>query len=353
MPNVAPSSNFRDPFGLLVRMLRSGNRAAYSALLHEAMRIAAIPLDVLLSGMEKRCIDRATSSRHPLLLIVGPPRSGTTLVYQALAQYLDVSVPTNLSAMFPRSPLTVSRLFHRKRRATKPEFRNFYGQTASLHGSNDAFHLWNRWLGDDRYNPAAELSSSTVADMQKTLAAWTIAFDRPLLNKNNRNAACIDLLARHLPSGYFIVVQRQPLFVVQSLIKARRQVQGDSGTGWGLRSHTTTDASDPLAYVDDVCEQVITIDAEIEQQLRQVASNRVVRISYEEFCEHPAEMIAHVANSIPGVKLNDQMPLDNLPVLQTSSRLTLTPDEHARAVEQLKLAAAASVSVKPAEFCAK
>ena len=330
MPQAAPSSSFRDPIGLVLRMLRSGNKAAYSALLHEAMRFAAIPLDLLLAGLERRSVARASGTRHPLLLIVGPPRGGTTLVYQALAQYLDVTVPTNLSALFPRAPLTASRLFRRKRRTCGPDFRTFYGQTASLRGSNDAFPLWDRWLGTDHYQPATEFSATVVREMQQFFAAWTTAFDKPFLNKNNRNAACVDTLARHLPSAYFIVVQRQPLFVVQSLIKARRQVQGNAKTGWGLHSHSTTDDSDPLAYVDDVCRQVQAINNEIDRQLEDISASRVVRITYEEFCQNPAPVIARVAHSIPGVVLNAAMPLDTLPPFRASTALTLSPLEQAR-----------------------
>jgi hypothetical protein len=44
---MAPSGNFQNPLGLVFRMLMSGKRAAYSSLLHEALRIAAKPIDTI------------------------------------------------------------------------------------------------------------------------------------------------------------------------------------------------------------------------------------------------------------------------------------------------------------------
>ena len=49
------NQNFRDPIGLVLRMLKSGNRAAWEALFREALGIAARPLDAALSIFERRC----------------------------------------------------------------------------------------------------------------------------------------------------------------------------------------------------------------------------------------------------------------------------------------------------------
>ena len=78
-------SNFSDPMGLLLRMLRSGNRAAYGALFRAALSVGVAPLDWMLERKEKRRLGAVceSGSEHPLVLIVGPPRSGSTLLFQA------------------------------------------------------------------------------------------------------------------------------------------------------------------------------------------------------------------------------------------------------------------------------
>lgn len=326
-------SNFADPFGLIRRMLTSGNKAAYAALFREGLRLGAIPFDFGLTLFEKRQLSKECPTRHPLVLIVGAPRSGTTLVYQALAAFLNASCPTNLTSMFPKSSLTAARIQSWMPISQRPDFTNFYGQTTRLNDPNDAFHLWNRWLGSDRYHPADSISETTARDMNQFLTAWTATFNKPFLCKNNRNAFAIELLAQQLPDATFVVVRRNPLYVAQSLIIARQKVQGDKAKGWGLQSVSSGEENDPLSYVDDVCRQIVEIDTEMNRQLATVCSERIVEITYEGFCEDPAHTIRQVASGIAGLELNTRISLDAMPAIEISQTLLISNEEQSRIQE--------------------
>ncbi len=311
-------------------MLSSGNRAAYAALFRQGLGIAAKPVDAVLSIFERQRLQRHAESSEPLVFIVGAPRSGTTLIYQALAAYLDVTYPSNLTAMFPKSPLTASRLQRLIPTPYRPDFKNFYGQTTRMRGPNDAFHLWNRWLGDDRYLPGQEMTPELTSSMREFFNNWTSTYDKPFLNKNNRNTFAIERLAQELPNARFVVVRRNPMFVAQSLIIARQNVQGNKATGWGLQSYSTTDKSHPLAYVDDVCRQIVSIDTEMNRQLATVHPERVVEMTYEGFCEDPAYRIRRIASKIAGLELTPHLNLDQLPAFEISSTLTISKAEQSR-----------------------
>lgn len=291
--------NFRNPLGLVYRMLTSGKRAAWSALCREALGKLAVPFDMLLSASESKKLKAATDEQLPVILVVGPPRSGTTLIYQVLGYSLDVTYPNNLGSLLPRSPITASRMAT-KRRA---EFQNFYGQTARMSGPNDAFHIWNRWLGSDRYTARTDLSDAEVEEMQRFFEAWTVAHEKPFLNKNNRNAECAGMLAEHLPSSYFVAVRRDPVCVARSLIKAREVVQGDKAVGWGLQCQEQHANADPLGYVHDVCDQVEKNEQSLTDQLSKIDPQRVIEITYESFCTDPNGCIRQIANRIPALSI--------------------------------------------------
>ena len=144
-------SNFRDPVGLLRRMLVSGDRAAYFTLFREALGVAMKPVDSLLARSEARlvAVDPGPSAL-PVLLVLGGSRSGTTLLYQTLTRFLPVSYFNNLGACFPKSPVTAATRFNQFLPRQRADFRNYYGSVAGLAGPNDGFHIWNRWLGADR-----------------------------------------------------------------------------------------------------------------------------------------------------------------------------------------------------------
>ncbi len=291
--------NFQNPFGLVYRMLTSGQRAAWSALFREALAIAAKPVDMVLQLQERKLLSdlQTENSQTPALLIVGPPRCGTTLIYQVLSLCLDVSFPTNLGSLFPKSPLTVNR-FAGKPRA---DFQNFYGQTARMSGPNDAFHLWNRWLGDDRYVTRTDLSEDKLTTMQRFFTAWADKFGKPFLNKNNRNVQCIDYLQKALPQAYFIGVFRDPVCVARSLIHARQAVQGDKKIGWGLQCQEEHCHQDDFGYIQDVCDQVRKNNRDLKRQLNSMDHDRVIRIQYESFCHDPDQCLTQIISQVPGL----------------------------------------------------
>ena len=340
---IVPSKNFKNPLGLLFRMLTSGQRAAYSALIHEGMRLISRPLDSLLSGREQRLRQSTPPTAAPVILVVGAPRSGTTLVYQTLARYMDVTYFSNLTSLFAKAPLAATKMFHWLPHRQSADFKNFYGQTAGLNGPNDGFSVWNHWLGDDRYVPRTDVTLAEQNSMGQFFSVWCETFGKPFLNKNNRNTGCLNLLCHAIPQATIVVVRRNPLLVAQSLINARMHVQGDKSVGWGLHSQSSDTTADPLSYVDDVCDQVLQIDAELDEQLKDIPSDRIVEFTYEGFCEAPDETLRWIASRIPGVNLNNALIASELRPFAASAKVTLSPAEKERLLSRLKAAAKAMV----------
>src|SRR5262245_45670092 len=104
---------FHDPFGLALRLARSRDPDAYFAMSTALLSPLTAPLDRLLALAERRIYARATAPQRPILFVTGAPRSGTTLVSQALVHHLPVTYFNNLSALFPRAPIVANRLFGR------------------------------------------------------------------------------------------------------------------------------------------------------------------------------------------------------------------------------------------------
>ena len=170
-------ANFQDPLGLVLRMLGSGDQAALSALYREAGSLITAPLDRLLQPFETSLLSQKRAANLPIILVVGSPRSGSTLVYQTLAQVLPVSYLNNLSALFPHAPITTCQLLNpllrpRTSLGTRSvDFHNFYGNTAGLGAPNDGFHVWNRWLGQNRYTVSRQLSPKRLYEKYQGLPA--------------------------------------------------------------------------------------------------------------------------------------------------------------------------------------
>ncbi len=293
------AKNFRDPAGLLRRMLFSGNRVARFVLFREFFNLASKPVDWLLQPLEKRLFKAVSSSdTTPKVFVVGGSRSGTTLVYQTLAHYLPVSYFSNLSAAFPRSPIFATWLFSRFFRRFRGESANFFGSVRGINAPNDGFPILNRWFGEDRNRVDVAFGEESKQDLVRFFSAWHKKHPNPFLNKNNRNSILVRELAESLDAAYFLEVRRDPVFVVQSLLNARKEVQGDSAYAWGLLSEDAGSERDRRGQIESVCRQVEAVELELAQARSLVRSDRYWIVQYEEFCEDPKAVVRELGQEL-------------------------------------------------------
>jgi sulfotransferase family protein len=286
-------AGFHDPVGLAKRLIKSRDPAALFAMKLAAAGPLCVPLDFLLEPFERRAYQAAPPRRLPVILVCGPPRSGTTLLLQALIQNLPVAYFNNLTALFPRSPITANRLFSRFISRNPMGFRSYYGRTDHLSGSNDGLQLWDRWLGADRSRAPSQLSQERGEAMVRFFNAFEAWSGRPLVAKNNNLNASARLVAEALPDSYFLCLTRDPVFLARSLLRARLEIHGREDLGYGLTPGNRGD--DP---VEDVCRQVIFHSSLAQEQQTRLGADRFHLISYEGFCRNPSATLQLVTEQI-------------------------------------------------------
>ena len=286
-------AGFHDPVGLTKRLIKSRDPAALFAMRLAAAGPLCAPLDILLEPFERRAYQSAPPRRLPVILVCGPPRSGTTLLLQALIQNLPVAYFDNLTALFPRSPITANRLFSRVISRSPMGFRSYYGRTDRLSGSNDGLQLWDRWLGADRSRAPSELRPEQREAMVRFFNAFEAWSGRPLVAKNNNLNASASLVAEALPDSYFLCLAREPVFLARSLLRARKEIHGREDLGYGLTP--VGSRGDP---VEDVCHQVAFHSRLAREQQTRIGPARFRLVSYEGFCRDPGATLKFVTEQI-------------------------------------------------------
>ena len=260
--------------------------------------LAAAPLDRVLQFAEARRYRKAPAPRLPLLFICGAPRSGTTLVEQVLIQHLPVAFINNLTAIFPRAPLTANRLF-RPAVSRRSTYHNFYGKTVGFSGPNDGLHLWDRWLGADRTRARTSLEPEEADAMRRFFGAMEQLFGKPILVKNNNLNACASLVAEVFDQAVFICMTREPLYLAQSLLRARLDIHGGEDVPYGLTGSADS-SSGALDAIEDVCRQALYHERLAREQQNRIGPRRFWIVRYETFCQNPSDLVEAVAVNVLG-----------------------------------------------------
>lgn len=319
-------ANFRDPIGLARRILASRDRAAYFAMASTALAALATPLDLLLAAtLERSALRDAETPTRPVILVTGAPRSGTTVLSQALIHHLPVTYFNNLTAVFPRAPISANRLFGRFLPKAAGTLHSFYGRTSGFASESDALHLWDRWLGPDRYAAPERLDARSAAEMRRFFAAYERAFGRPVLNKNNALATGAVAIAEALPTAHFVFIRRDPVFAVQSILGARETIQGTREAPYGVTDPARRTAS--ATPIEEVCAQVVYHERRMEEERRLIGDQRFWVVEYEQFCVEPHAIVVRVGREILGIDPDERALRAALPPLRNTNRSKLPSAE--------------------------
>lgn len=291
-------AGLQDPVGLARRLIQTRDPDAMFALRAAAIGPFAWPLDLALRPFERARYNRASLPQKPVVLVCGPARSGTTLVAQLVIHGFKVSYLSNLTSVFPSSPLAAMALFGQSRRdTTTPAFRSFYGRTRTWAGPNDGLYLWDRWLGRDRSRPPIDLVRNAELEIPAFFGALELMTARPFAGKNNALNASAHLIADVLPTATFICLERDRLGLAASLYRARLEIQGTTAVPYGLMPAERPVCDDP---VEDICRQVLFHEAIAQKQVEHLGPKRFWQVKYEEVCRDPRSFLEKVGRDILG-----------------------------------------------------
>lgn len=296
--NRGAPRHFRDPLGLVFRVLRRGGVEGRFAVWLSGLALLTTPIDLLLQHREQRIMAEAGPPTQPIVLVCGPARSGTTVMSQLLCRSSPVSYLTNLTAIFPRSPVAASLMTGVMPSPEAVPISSHYGRTAGLAAPNDGLHPWDRWLGGLRTRPDLDLLERSHDSMQRFFGAYEKMTGRPLVTKYNILNSIASEVARALPTARFVCMERQPLDLAQSLLVARSHVHGTIEEPYGL-SPPSERLSDPIA---DVVRQVKYLLGQGRVQASLLGPERFRMVSYEDLCVRPREIVSEISREWLGVE---------------------------------------------------
>ena len=216
------------------------------------------------------------------VFIVGPHRSGTTLVYGFLSKHADVGWISAADRRFPNSPLlahVVSRL----------GYGNF---------PHEGQRIWDRhWTGqDDRMGPQQATPEATAWYREKVRRIVGLRGRTRFLAKYPRHSLRLGWLDAVFPGCLFLQVVRDWRAVVHSTVRRMGRREGDAGDDayFGVRIPGWRETmAEPHPVVASRIYRYVTLHLEAEAA---TWGPRLRRVGYEALCARPGEELRGVCD---------------------------------------------------------
>ena len=300
-------------------------------------------LEDVLAPAEDKLVRNQDLSLKANVFIVGSPRSGTTLLYQALAASGGFCFPTNFLSRFYASlgigckiqKMLFSHDCQYKEEMgliDKCDFTNFSSELGKTKGVLSPNVFWYFWyyhfkFGDKSYlNEQQWKSSNTnrfVAElglMQKELGL-PIVMKAMVLNWN------LLQLSQLMPSAIFLRIKREPIDVVSSLYEARKLHSGSYNKWWSFKPPEYEQLIN-LSAREQVVAFYLSIDNALDASFKKLSDKQIVTVSYDDFCERPNELL-HVLEK-RFTDLGGDISLSKLKPFKKSCRRTVDDDKEWR-----------------------
>lgn len=248
----------------------------------------------------------------PIIFVMGPMRSGTTLLMQWLADTSVLSYPSNLLSRFYQAPvigakiqlmLTDPRFNFRNE---LPEFvqQTIYesenGKTRGALAPNEFWYFWRRFLPKSDYDVFDNKELVEKIDtktMLSELAGIVDVFKKPFACKGMLFNNNIEFLHTLLKNALFIYSFREPIYNMQSVLLAREKQFGSRDRWYSFRVKQYDELS-RLDPVTQVAGQIYFINKAVSEGLSKIPDANKIAVPYEEFCHSPASIYDAIAEKL-------------------------------------------------------
>ena len=281
-------------------MISNKGKNDNSASLYNNLDSILHELKYLLQPLQSEIEKGFTELQWPIGLILGNPRSGTTIFMQWLASLNIFSYPSNLLSRFAYAPFIgglIQKVLFDDRYDTNGDFYdiksgvNFesnLGKSSGALASNEFYHFFRNYMPnfEPKFLSDEELAEVDFNGIIRGLASIEKVFCKPFITKGIMLQFHLERLFNYCPKFLFLYVKRDPLFVMQSILLARKKFYGNVNNWYSIRPKEF----DSLIRMDiyhQIAGQVYFTEQSIVNNLKNIPAKNKLIIHYKDFCKNP------------------------------------------------------------------
>lgn len=237
--------------------------------------------------------DMPSAFRH--FHVLGPPRSGTTLLMQVLAAGTDLRYINNLVARFWSAPevgLALSRQVLGDN--VSLGFSSRYGRTSHPSSPHEFSYYWRRWLGNGHLDATVQRDHRPdLVDMRQALRQLVTAIGGPCLFKSSVPFHAAEF-ARLCPEARILYMRRDVRDLAASILRVRQDPTGPYTSWFSLRPNI--EISPKASLHEQVALQAVALERHFIEQSRGIGNDRWREVEYEGLCREPRDTVRRLAS---------------------------------------------------------
>ena len=238
-------------------------------------------------GLESGCI-----------FILGAPRTGSTVLYQAMSSAFKLPFISNFTNTYFSSAPIVG-LAIQNGISSEISFKSSFGKTMGAFEPSEGSAVMSQWFGGG--HPSQTVSARILDGREehfiKTLRAAEGLFGRPLLLKNAWHCFRVDYLAAVLPRAKFVWIRRDIAAAALSDLEARYETKGDAHS-WNSATPSNVEELAQRPPVEQVVENQFEFNSAISSSFARGAVGRHFEVWYEELLLEPRAVLLALAKSL-------------------------------------------------------
>ncbi len=230
----------------------------------------------------------------PPIFIIGVPRCGSTVFYQAITNAFDIVFFTNYAMKQYPSILRGMKKSFEKYSNKRHSYQSVLGDTEKLYEPSEGSYFWYQWFPYHKhYLTRDDISEDAKKEIYSLVNAMVHQHDKPLIFKNLNCSQRIDLLTDIFKDVIFIHLKRSPAEVIRSMYKAKKH-RGLNDNDWFSVKSKNYELLKSKSGLDQLCAQYKDLNDQIITDLAQIPSKHQMEVTYEAFCANPVQILTQV-----------------------------------------------------------
>lgn len=229
------------------------------------------------------------------VFVLGAPRCGSTLFFQALTTAFDLAYLSNAHCRFCGSPSLVERVARPLDGRAPSDFRSDHGVARGSTAPSECGEWWYRFFPREvRFDHPGNVAGRKINQFRRSLQKLTLASGRSVVFKNLYASLRLPAIREGAPEAVFLVVRRNRFHHAASILRARYKANGNYDDWFSTPAPSMYDRRG-RSPAEQVVRQIDEIYGIIDLELTAGAHGRCLDIQYESFCADPRGCMRRVA----------------------------------------------------------